>query len=301
MKIVYLIQGRDDPEQAIQLANALSIDDYVVLTLNDNKWIDEAYYLFNRHRNIHLSTSTAFATVGDLSASRTWLYQLKEACEKFKFDYAINLTEHVMPTKTRDEIIDILKQYDGDSVFSIQRNTKDDEELNNQISKYYLGTNAKQFAARKSYRKRMQSYANILYSLGIRRKIDFTVYEGEPWFALNYNMALAFGNELKFASEHFILSWFSERFVIQTMWKLFVPHQSFVNDYLVASSSEEESIKPFKTISHHVERKEIASMLKHYNPVYEPPYDYIAEEIVEVKKSMLDSVIDYFKNISKKK
>jgi hypothetical protein len=248
-----------------------------------------------------LSTSTAFATVGDLSASRTWLYQLKEACEKFKFDYAINLTEHVMPTKTRNEIVELLKQFDGESVFSIQRNSEEDETLNNQISKYFLGTNAKQFALRESYRKRMQSYANILYSLGIRRKIDFTVYEGEPWFALNYNMALAFGNELKFASEHFILSWFSERFVIQTMWKVFVPHQPFVNDYLVANNPQEEAIKPFKTISHHVERKDIANMLKHYNPVYEPPYDYIADEIVEVKKSMLDSVIDYIKNISKKK
>ena len=91
MKLVYLIQGRDDPEQAVQLTNALSIDDYVVLTLNDSHWIDEAYYLFNKHRNILLSTSTAFATKGDLSASRTWLYQLKEATEKFKFDYDISV------------------------------------------------------------------------------------------------------------------------------------------------------------------------------------------------------------------
>jgi hypothetical protein len=301
MKIVYLIQGRDDPEQAIQLANALSIDDYVVLTLNDNKWIDEAYYLFNRHRNIHLSTSTAFATVGDLSASRTWLYQLKEACEKFKFDYAINLTEHVMPTKTRAEIVEMLTHFDGESVFSVKRNSEDDEALKKQITQYFVGTNAKQFALRESYRKRMQSYASILYSLGIRRKIDFTIYEGEPWFALNYNMALAFGNELKFASEHFILSWYSERFVIQTMWKQFVPHQTYVNDYLVASDAREETTKPFKTIPHHVERKDIAGMLKHYNPIYEPPYDYIAEEIVQAKKSMLDSIIDYFKKFSKKK
>ena len=301
MKIVYLIQGRDDPEQAIQLANALSIDDYVVLTLNDSKWVDEAYYLFNRHRNIHLSTSTAFATMGDLSASRTWLYQLKEACDKFKFDYAINLTEHVMPVKSRDEIIQLLKQCDGDSVFSIQRNSEEDETLKKQVSQYFLGTNARQFAIRESYRKRMQSYANILYRIGLRRKLDFTVYEGEPWFALNYNMALAFGNELKFASEHFILSWFSERYVIQTMWKQFVAHQSFVNDYLVALNPEEEKSKPFKVVAHGFDRQDIANLLIHYNPVYEPPYDYIAEEIVEVKKGMLDSTIDYIKNKLKKK
>lgn len=301
MKIVYLIQGRDDPEQAIQLTNALAIDDYVVLTLNDSKWIDEAYYLFSRHRNIYLSTSTAFATVGDLSAPRTWLYQLKEACEKFKFDYAINLTENVMPVMPREEIVAYLEQFNGNSVLSIERDSANDAEFKKQVKQYFLGTNARQFATKQSYRKRMQTYANILYNIGIRRKVDFTVVEGEPYFALNYNMSLALSDELKFASQHFILSWFSERFVFQTMWKQFAADQHVENENIVTLKSSEEATKPFKIISNKTSRKEIASILHQYNPSYEAPYDYIAEEIVDDKKGMLDNTIAYIKNKFKKK
>jgi len=300
MKLVYLIQGRDDPEQAVQLTNALSIDDYVVLTLNDSHWIDEAYYLFNKHRNILLSTSTAFATKGDLSASRTWLYQLKEATEKFKFDYAINLTENVMPTLPRDELIAYLEKYDQSNIISINRDTTSNNELKNEVERYYLGTNSKSFQTKESYRKRMQTYANILYRVGFKRKIDFPVYEGEPWFALTYNTATTLGNELKFASQYFILSWFSERFMIQTMWKKFVPHQEAINDFLVSEEKNNPQNKPFQLIDENTDRKEIAKILNHYNNKYEAPYDYIAEEIQEVKKSMLGNLLGYFKNKLKK-
>lgn len=296
MKIVYLIQGRDDPEQAIQLANALSIDDYVVLTLNDSKWIDEAYFLFSRHRNIYLSTSTAFATLGDLSASRTWLYQLKEACEKFEFDYAINLTENVLPTKKREEIVAYLQQFEQKSVLSIHRNTDNDIELKRQVSQYYLGTNSKQFASQIKYRNRMELYARILYSLRLRRKINFTVYEGEPWFAITRPLALILSDNLSFASEHFILSWFSERFIFQTMWKKFAPELPTVNHDL-ASSNEET---PFKLINETLDRKQVAAILSHFNSNYVAPYDYIADEIETVKKGMLDSTINYFKNMFRK-
>lgn len=300
MKLVFLIQGRDDPEQAVQLTNALSIDDYVVLTLNDSHWIDEAYYLFSKHRNVLLSTSTAFATEGDLSASRTWLYQLKEATEKFKFDYAINLTENIMPTTTRDELVTHLEQYDGENIISINRDSSTDEQLKKEVSRYYLGTNSKQFLTKPAYRERMRKYANILYRIGLRRKIDFTVYEGEPWFALTYNTATTLGNELKFASEHFVLSWFSERFMIQTMWKKFVPHQASINDSLVSEDSTNPNNKPFQQVREAVTRKEIADVLKRYNDKYEAPYDYIADDIVEVKKGMLDNMIAYVKNKIKK-
>lgn len=300
MKLVYLIQGRDDPEQAVQLTNALSIDDYVVLTLNDSKWIDEAYYLFSKHRNVLLSTSTAFATQGDLSASRTWLYQLKEATEKFKFDYAINLTENVLPMISRDELVTQLASYDGANVISINRNTVSDKELKKQVDRYYLGTNNRLFVTKESYRNRMKKYANILYGLGFRRKLDFDVYEGEPWFALTYNTATTLGNELKFASEHFILSWFSERFMVQTMWKKFVPHQMTVNDCLVSEKEDNLNKKPFQLMPDTIERKEVAALLKHYNSQYEAPYDYIADDVPQVKKGMLDGMIGYFKNKLKK-
>lgn len=300
MKLCYLIQGRDDPEQAIQLANALALEDYVVLTLNDSKWIDEAYYLFSRHRNIHLSTSTAFATVGDLSAPRTWLYQLKEACEKFKFDYAINMTENIMPTMSREEVVNYLQQFEGKSVLSINRDSESDPELKKQVNQYFLGTNANQFAVKKSYRERMQKYANILYALRIRRKIDFTVYEGEPYFAMNYLLSLSLSEELQFASEHFILSWLSERFVFQTMWKKFADHHPVENACIVALE-DEQSTKPFKVISNKVTRKEVAAILTNYNENYQAPYDYIAEEIVVPKKGMLDTAIAYIKDKLKKK
>jgi hypothetical protein len=63
MKICYLLQGRDDFEKTLQLADALGKEDYVVLQINDNGWRDEATFAFAKNPNVRVSTTTNFASL----------------------------------------------------------------------------------------------------------------------------------------------------------------------------------------------------------------------------------------------
>lgn len=287
MKICYLLQGRDDFEKTLQLADALGKEDYVVLSVNDNGWRDEATFVFARNPNVRVSTTTNFFSLGDLSSIRSWLYQMKEAVDHFDFDYCINITEFTLPIVSRQKILDMLTPHLPNNLFTITGDTTDPT-IKATVERFYTGTNAMQFAASEGYRKRHFFLSKIWRAVGVKRKLDFTVYVGDPWFCLNYETAKIFGEKFAFASQHFLLSWFPETFVIQTMWKQFAPSQPRKDLCVV------DEVK-FKTIDSAIERVDYAQLLSHYQPLYKPPYEFIAEEIVVERKTLLDQLIERFK------
>lgn len=287
MKICYLLQGRDDFEKALQMADALGKEDFVVLGLNDTGWRDEATFAFAKNANVRVSTTTNFASLGDLSSIRSWLYQMKEAVENFDFDYVINITEFTMPILNRQEIEQRLAEHLPNNLFTIT-NDSTDPQIKAMVERYYTGTNAMQFAAKESYRNRHFFLSKIWRALGIKRKLDFTVYVGDPWFCLNFETARILSEKFAFASEHFLLSWFPETYVIQTMWKQFASDQPRKDICVVDQFL-------FKAIDPSIERVDYAQLLSTYQPLYNPPYEFIAEEIVEERKTLLDQLIERMK------
>ncbi len=287
MKICYLLQGRDDFEKTLQLADALGKEDYVVLGINDNSWRDEATFAFARNPNVRVSTTTNFASLGDLSSVRSWLYQMKEAVDNFEFDYCVNITEFTIPVLPRQEMLDKLEPHLPNNLFTITGDSNDPT-IKATVERYYTGTNAMQFAASEGYRKRHFFLSKIWGAVGVKRKLDFTVYVGDPWYCLNYETAKIFGEQFAFASKHFLLAWFPETYVVQTMWNQFAFQQPRIDLCVVDQIM-------FKTIDSTIERVDYAQLLSTYQPLYKPPYEFIAEEIIEERKTLVDQLIERMK------
>jgi hypothetical protein len=51
----------------------------------------------------------------------------------------------------------------------------------------------------------------------------------------------------------------------------------------------------FKTIDSSIERVDYAKLLSAYQPLYKPPYEFIAEEIIEERKTLVDQLIERMK------
>jgi len=295
MKICYLLQGRDNPEVALQYAIALSKEAVVVLTLNDEKWRNEAYFTLVKNHNILLSTSTPFAQEGDLSSTRCWLYQMKDALEKFDFDLCVNLTEKTLPKTSRTEWIQMLESTYTKNAISFERDSDSDSELAETMKRYFFSTNSKKFAVSERFRKNARHTSNLAYSLGFRRKLKDVVYEGQPWFVFDKQTALNFSSNLSYCTEAFLLSWYPERVLFQTMWKKFLGHKEIDNVCFV-ETGKYKSNTFFKEYGTLPQRKEIAEILTKFEPSYIAPYDFIADEVVEKNdRSLVQRIIDNFK------
>ena len=299
MKICYLLQGRDDPETALQYALALGKEDYVVVTLNDEKWRNEAYFVLVKNKNILLSTSTPFSQEGDLSSARCWLYQMKDALEKFDFDLCVNLTEKTLPMTQRTDWMDMLQKEAITNSIRFDRDNLSDKAYDATMRRYFFSTNANKFATSEVTRKRARRTADLFYALGLRRKLKDTLYEGEPWFVFDKQTVMNFSDNLAFASENFVMAWYPERTVFQTMWKKFLGHKQIENRNFIAEGELTDG-KYFKKYETLPARKEIAEILNRFQPLYTAPYEFVAEEIVEEdKRSMLTKTIDQYKNKKK--
>lgn len=295
MKICYLLQGRDEPEIALQYAVALSKEDYVVLSLNDDKWRNEAYFTLVKNPNILLSTSTPFAQEGDLSSARCWLYQMKDALEKYDFDLCVNLTEKTLPTGSREAWVKMLGDQQITNAIRFDRDSETDLKFAATIKRYYMSTNSNKFAVSEKFRKNARRTADLIYALGFRRKLTDVVYEGEPWFVFDKNTASNFSTNLVYLTEQFLLGWYPERVIFQTMWKKFLGHKQIESTNFVQTEPTDEA-KYFKKYDVLPARKEIAEILKQYQPLYVPPYEFIAEEIVEEdNRSVVNRMIDRLK------
>lgn len=295
MKVCYLLQGRDNPEVALQYAIALSKEAYVVLTLNDEKWRNEAYYTLVKNHNILLSTSTPFAQEGDLSVARCWLYQMKDALDKYDFDLIVNLSEKTLPTSTRADWEGMLEKSDIKNAIAFQRNSETDPELAATMKRYFFSTVAKKFAISERFRKHARRTSNLAYFVGFKRKLNDVVYEGDPWFVFDRQTAMNFSANLAYLTETFLLAWYPERVIFQTMWKKFLNHKKIENVSFVdtGKNSGKTYFKLYETLPN---RKEIAQILSSFEPAYSAPYDFVAEEIVETdQRSLLQRTIDSFK------
>jgi hypothetical protein len=295
MRICYLLQGRDNPELALEYAQALSKQAVVVLTLNDEKWRNDAYYILVKNQNILLSTSTPFAQEGDLSSARCWLYQMKDALEKFDFDLCINLTENVLPLTTHHEFIEMLEKSMIKNALSFENDSATDPEFAATMKRYFFSTNSRKFAISEKVRKRARRTANLAYAFGFRRKFEDVVFEGEPWFIFDRNTAINFSEHLSYCTEAFLLGWYPERVIFQTMWKKYLNHKEIDNVCFVEPGKKTEKAF-FKRYDKLTDRKVMAEILHTFEPSYVAPYDFVAEEIVEAdNRSYLQKTLDGYK------
>ena len=114
MTIAYLIHSERPYGELQELITQLTKQgDHVFIMINDNELRDQIAFTFMEYSKVHISQKQMYAQEGDLSLARGTLMQMKEALQlkNQEFDYFINLTDGMVPLKSRMEILAYLKQY----------------------------------------------------------------------------------------------------------------------------------------------------------------------------------------------
>ena len=225
MKIAYLMYSGRKLYDIIPVCRKLvKQGDHVFIMVSDDKARDEVTVAVSNNRKIHISRKLEFAQEGDMSLARGTLLQIRDALEieEEHFDYFINLTEGMMPVKTRKEIVSFLEENPGDYYY-VDRSEKEDPSLRQKTLKYYAYTNLLAFPKSRWVRFNTKALANFLNLIGVRRTLEDEILIGSPWFILTNETAKALAENYAYCSDKFKLSWYPEEMVFSMMINKFHP------------------------------------------------------------------------------
>ena len=231
MRIAYLLySGRKYYDIVPVCQQLVKQGDHVFIMVSDDKARDEVTVAFAGSRRVHISRRLEFAQEGDMSLARGTLLQMADALayEDAEFDYFINLTEGMLPVKTRTEIVSFLEQNPGDYYY-IDRNEDEDPALRPKTLKYYTYTNMLVFPTSRWVRWNTKAAANFLNLIGVRRKLDEKVKIGSPWFILTKDTAKVLSENYPYCSDKFKLSWYPEENVYFMMLDKYLPNHPHIN------------------------------------------------------------------------
>ena len=234
MKFAYLMySGRKFYDIVPVCRQLVRQGDHCFIMVSDEKARDEVTVAFAGSRRVHISRRLEFAQEGDMSLARGTLLQMGDALalEDVEFDYFINLTEGMLPVKTRSEIEAYLTEHPGDHYY-VDRTEEEDPALRAKTLKYYTYTNMLVFPKNKWVRWNTKAAANFLNLLGVRRKLDDRIMIGSPWFILTRDTAKVLSDNFAYCSDKFKLSWYPEEMVYAMMIHKFLPGHSHTNDDL---------------------------------------------------------------------
>ena len=231
MKIAYLMySGRKFYDIVPAVRKLARQGDHVFIMVSDDKARDEVTVAVASNRKIHISRKLEFAQEGDMSLARGTLLQIVEALnlEDVHFDYFVNLSEGMLPVKTRDEIVSFLEENPGDYYY-VDRSEKEDPGLRKKTLKYYAYTNLLAFPKSKWVRAHTKGLANFLDLIGVRRTLEDEILIGSPWFILTNETAKVLADNYPYCSDKFKLSWYPEEQVYAMMLEKFLPGHSHIN------------------------------------------------------------------------
>lgn len=223
MRIAYLLQTNRKYDEVVEMINQLvKQGDHVFIMINDNELRDEVGFVYVEHDRVHISKRQEYGDEMDMSLARGTVLQMVEALEMedIEFDYFINLTDGMIPVKTRSEIVKFLEENDGKDFYYVAR--EEDEALLKRVSKYYCFTNLT-----KGYEKKInifanKSFASFLSLIGVKRKLTDPYKIGSPWFILSRKSVTQLVQNFPYVSETYKLQWYPEELYIQMMMDKFV-------------------------------------------------------------------------------
>lgn len=221
MKIAYLVHTARPFEEASELLRQLTKQgDHAFVMINDNDQRDNTAIAFSDQKRIHISRTQEYAQEGDLSLARGTIIQMKEALEIDDFDYFINLTDGMMPIKTRKEIEQFLQEANGKDFYYVHQ--KETPELKKKAEKYYTFTNMLSFPTSSFMRAFTKGNANFLRLFGLKRTLDEPYQIGSPWFILSKSSAKELTKHFEYVSNAFKMSWYPEEMYIPMMMNKYV-------------------------------------------------------------------------------
>ena len=231
MKFAYLMYSQKKYTDIVPVVRMLVRQkDHVFIMVNDNKTRDEVTIEFANNPYVHISRKLEYAQEGDLSLARGTLLQMVDAFETEEhFDYFINLTEGMLPVKSRNEIVEYLEQHPEDHYFIYQKES-DHPELRKKYDRYYVYTNVIGFTDSWYVRLRARAISSLINLFKVRRKNRDEVILGSPWFILTGKTARVLADNYSYCSENFKLSRYAEEMCYLMMINHFIPDNKHIND-----------------------------------------------------------------------
>lgn len=221
MRIAYLIHTDRNYEEIIELVNQLTKqEDHVFIMINDNDLRDQIFFVYADFPRVHISKRQEYGQSGDLSLARGTVIQMKEALELGGFDYFINLTDGMMPVKTRTEIITFLNRCNKKDFYYIS--CDDDTVLRKKADCYYPFTNMLAFPTSKFIRALSRGTAAIFYLFHLKRNLSDSYSIGSPWFILTKESAEKLAQNFSYVADTFKLGWYPEEYYVSMMMRKFV-------------------------------------------------------------------------------
>lgn len=223
MKIAYLMHSDRKYDELLETINQLvKQEDHVFIMINDNDLREKVSFVYADKRTVHISHIQEFAQEGDLSLARGTIIQMKEALELGGFDYFINLTDGMMPIKSRSEIVAFLEEHNGKDFYYVDRDETKDSNLRKKTCKYYSLTSLLAFPTNKFVRGSAKVIASMCNLLSVRRKLEDKIQIGSPWFAISKKSAIPLVENYSYVSTTFKLSWYPEEMYIPMMMSKYV-------------------------------------------------------------------------------
>lgn len=217
MKIAYLLQIRENHEQAGHIISALSTYDDVFVSFYDEKSRNDLKAAFKSNSNVHFSEENYPMMVGDLSRPRIWLLLLIQALSTGNYCAYINIDEFTCPLVSRDSIIEFFRK--SPNVDYVQATHEDQlPDFRNRMQLITIGTNDLGFKEHEWFRNNCYKFGKFLRLIGIKRKrIPFDLYQGPSWFVLSHPTAQLIADQMQECSGNFVHSWFSEEVYFQSV------------------------------------------------------------------------------------
>lgn len=220
MKIAYLMHSDREYDEVIETINQLTKQgDHVFIMINDDDLRDKIVFVYADYLRVHVSRKQEYGQEGDLSLARGTIIQMKEAMELGGFDYFINLTDGMLPLKTRSEIVAFLEEHPNDYYYE---SSKSSEELIKKREKYYPFTNTLMFPTSKFMRGLSRGSAALFGLFGVKRKLEDDYRIGSPYFILRAETAKILTENFDYVSHSFKLCWYPEELYIPMMMHKFV-------------------------------------------------------------------------------
>lgn len=219
MKIAYLVHTQRDYDEIVEMiAQLIKQNDHVYIMINDNTIRGEIAFVYAEDRRVHIASEQEFAQEGDMSLARGTLIEMKTAyTSDIEFTHYINLSDGMIPIKTRSEIEKFLTNHPNDDFYYVKEDETQNPAIRKQFTKYYPLTNLLAFPKGRFTRAFTRGLANIIYTLHIRRKNTDKIFIGSPWFILSHSSAKVLVENYDYCSSTFGLSWYAEEMVIPMM------------------------------------------------------------------------------------
>ena len=210
MKIAYLLQVRDDIQQAGHTIEALATYDDVYVSFSNEKTKEKLKVIFNHNPNVHFTNENYLTIHGDLSRTRTWLLQLVQAIEKQTYLAYINVDEFSLPITTHDKLMNYINE-NPNTDFIETISEENVSGLRVLMENYTIATNDIRFETNEKFRNRYIKLGYFLRKLNLKKKtIPFKLYQGPCWFVLCHSTAQKIVENMYECSENFCHSAYSE-------------------------------------------------------------------------------------------